>query len=200
MKKLLLFCMIAVSVLFTSPVHADARNDRLECVKNIADSCDLRSIFTETTVYQDCNDHRQTSEFDNRPYMIARFTVDSCNVNVAVFDCNGMNYEQGQAFTDAEDSSCMRTYGSQRFIGDHNFQGFDRLYAAKPYETRAVWNTRDEITNFICVESAKGTNITSDLLDANGVSLIKREMPGIITYTCFDETGRDIWYCVWLPE
>ena len=197
MKKLLTFLIVLLIGIQSGQVYAEPLKDEA-CVQSLTNFADTKAVIAE--IEKEIPKFQNTtvvSEFDTRPNMISRFIVSDCNVNVAVFDCNGMNYNEGQFYVDAEDAACMRTYGVQNFIGDHNYQGFDGLYNAKVGETTAQIVTRNAIDTYLCTESALGKNITSDLLDKNGASLIQRTTPEFVTYTCMDSEGVNIWYCVW---
>lgn len=140
------------------------------------------------------------SEMARRTGMSGRLTIPSAGVDVALFEVSSSDGTANQKVTDASDSAAYMPWGNQMLIGDHYYQGFDKMKNSK-IGTIAYINDGNRIQAYICTEKAAGQNITSDLLDKNGNSLYNRNAGGICMYTCnfivYD--NQDITYSLWQP-
>ena len=135
-----------------------------------------------------------------RTGMSGRLTIPSAGVDVALFEVSSSDGTANQKVTDASDSAAYMPWGNQMLIGDHYYQGFDKMKNSK-VGTIAYINDGNRIQAYICTEKAAGQNITSDLLDKNGNSLYSRNAGGICMYTCnvVVYNNQDITYSLWQP-
>ena len=140
------------------------------------------------------------SEMARRTGMSGRLTIPSAGVDVALFEVSSSDGAANQKVTDASDSAAYMPWGNQMLIGDHYYQGFDKMKNSK-VGTIAYINDGNTIQAYVCTEKAAGQNITSDLLDKNGNSLYSRNAGGICMYTCnvVVYNNQDITYSLWQP-
>lgn len=137
-----------------------------------------------------------SSELEERPGMTGRLYIPEDQIDVAVFDTRGMNAWGRQRAVDMEDSAAMFYLEKQCVIGDHNLQGFQNIRKSEEGKTIAYFQKGNETEIYRCIETGKGTNTGSTILDKNGKSVKERNDESILLYTC-NENWQNISYTVW---
>lgn len=122
---------------------------------------------------------------------LARLTIPSVGVNVALFDAS--LYGGAQAYVDAYDSAAymrdsIEYYGFE-IIGDHRHQGFNKMKNSTPGHTCAYIDYGTHKVTYICVDIFKGYNTGKYLVHLNGEVIAGENNGGICMYTCnLDDT------------
>ena len=132
-----------------------------------------------TTACRKAYDPRQT------PYgpegTAGRLVIPSAGINVAL----NLPGEDAQATTDAEDSACWMESRSDLngVIGDHVNQDFATLFSVRPGDACIIFKNGRE-HRYICISTGYGSNIETDVLDAEGNSLFECGGDRLCMYTC----------------
>lgn len=137
-----------------------------------------------------------SSELETRPGMTGRLYIPEDQIDVAVFDTREMDAGDRQRTVDREDSAAMFYLGEQCVIGDHNLQGFQNIRQSEEGKTIAYFQKGNETEIYRCIETGKGVNTGSAILDRNGKSVKERNDESILLYTC-NENWQNISYTVW---
>lgn len=124
----------------------------------------------------------QTKTRPQGPYGTwGRLFIPSVNIDVALYQtpCT----PEAQQIVDAYDSAAyMNTLNGAVLIGDHSNQGFDRLINIQTGTKMYIYRSDGSVETYVCTETCHGTNYTSGVCDANGIS--SEQSSGIWCYTC----------------
>ena len=148
----------------------------------------------ETTACRKAYDPRQT------PYgpegTAGRLIIPSVGINVAL----NLPGEDAQATADAEDSACwMEICGDLNgVVGDHVNQDFAALFRVRPGDTCSIFKSGRE-HRYLCVSTGYGSNIVSDVIDAEGNSLFEYGDDRLCMYTCANG-WQNIFYVQWQTD
>lgn len=153
----------------------------------------------ENVEYPFLGDSDNSVEIATRPGMVCRLYMPDLGINVALFNTDKLSLAEQQAYVDAPDSGSWLPLKNMVVIGDHASDGFQSIKDAVPGETMCYLQTGTNVLTFVCAKTGRGQNIVKDLLDENGNSLIKITGYSLLTYTCSDTTGKNIYYAFWTP-
>lgn len=186
-KKMMLFIALFCAVTcFTGCMGVSEEMNTFEQVRAIhnADGQDFESLTMEDR-------------------FSGRLTIPDVGVDVALYACSSLPNDSQQEIVDAEDSAAyQQSWDFQeipegRFIADHNYQGFAAIRDVVANETKAFIKNGDTIEEYICVAVGEGSNLGSELVDWNGVSLNYDYIAGdLAMYTC-NETWESITITYW---
>ena len=147
-----------------------------------------------TTVYRKAYDLRQA------PYgpegTAGRLIIPSAGINVAL----NLPGEDAQATADAEDSACWMEIRSDLngVVGDHVNQDFATLFRVRPGDSCSIFKNGRE-HRYLCVSIGYGSNIETDVLDAEGKSLFDCGDDRLCMYTCANG-WQNIFYVQWQTD
>ncbi|MGN1022072.1 MAG: hypothetical protein ACI4OJ_01085 [Lachnospiraceae bacterium] len=144
-----------------------------------------------------------SQEMAERAGMIGRLVIPDCDIDVAVFAVVGDDSGSArQRIVNREDSALYlpATDTTRDIIADHAVQGFSGMEQAVPGKTLLYLNEDGVTKIYRCVTSAigTGTNTGTDLLDADGNSLLPGQDGELILYTCHG-LWHTVSYTIWEP-
>ena len=141
-----------------------------------------------------------TAEITEKDPMSGRLFIPDVHVQVGLYDVDSFGtLEERQTITDLENAAAMYSYGDVTMIGDHNYQGFDRIQNVTPGKTIAYIQTGFEFSEYVAVECGIGRNETTHIYDENGEKLYLRGEDTIVTTTCLGDDPNSIFYVIWKP-
>ena len=136
--------------------------------------------------------------------------IDSVDLELPIYcaEISGAGIS-AQEITDAEDSGAYFKYGNQWVIGDHDYQGFDKILTVSPGDKATIEKPQGKQV-FECVTTANGYNIAEIyviLSSAQGqefpekfsediVNLFEFNENYLVMYTCNGST-KDIYITFW---
>lgn len=125
-----------------------------------------------------------------------RLVIPSVGINVAVY----LPGEDAQATCDEEDSACWMEFRSDLngVIGDHVNQEFSELFYVRPGDACSIFKRGREY-RYVCVSTGYGSNIETDVLDAEGNSLFDCGRDRLCMYTCANG-WRYVFYAQWQTD
>lgn len=158
--------------------HADSINGNFDNSDNNDRNDSLSDDWYENDILR---------EISNRPGMVGRLFIQSVGINVAIFQTSICRNET-QDIVDAKDSAAYMPdaleYFKQIIIGDHVYQGFDKIKNVCPGETIAYIDFGNHTQSYICTKKFIGRNTGSDLVDLSGASIAGQNDNGLCMYTC----------------
>jgi sortase (surface protein transpeptidase) len=142
-------------------------------------------------------------EMEQRPGMVGRLVIPDCGIDVAVFSVTGDDTAgTRQRIVNRKDSALYlpATENTREIIADHAVQGFSGMEQAVPGSTLLYLNGNGTTKVYRCTACAvgTGTNTGSDLLDANGTSLLAGQDGKLVLYTCHG-LWQTVSYTIWEP-
>ena len=125
-----------------------------------------------------------------------RLIIPSAGINVAL---NLPGYD-AQGVTDAPDSACWMEYPCDlnAVIGDHVNQEFSTLFRVRPGDVCSIIRHGREY-RYTCVSTGYGSNVETDVLDAEGGSLFQYGSDRLCMYTCANG-WRYVFIAAWQAE
>lgn len=136
--------------------------------------------------------------------------IDSVDLILPIFcaEISGLGLS-AQEITDAENSGAYFKYGNQWVIGDHDYQGFDKILEVSTGDI-AIIEQNDKTQEFECVTTASGYNIAeiyvilssvqgnafTETFQEDVVNLFDFHEKYLVMYTCNGST-RDIYITFW---
>lgn len=122
-----------------------------------------------------------------------RLYFPSINLSVAVYSANlviNENYN-AQAIVDRVDSAAYFNIGNKGVIGDHNYQGFNKILNLSIGASAYIKRKNGLIENYKMINKFPGKNISNDLIDLNGNS-VNNYNGQLIIYTCYNSSNEII--------
>lgn len=106
------------------------------------------------------------------------------NIRLGYFEPGSGTNEQAQAIVDMPETGIYYDDGKVVYIGDHNYQGFNKMMNCREGSTAYIYGKK-----VTCYKTAYGTN-TGALYLSDGTPA--NEFDGYIMYTCTDMSGRNV--------
>lgn len=131
-----------------------------------------------------CNDRYEIikeKDYRSKYGYVSNLVVPEIGLNVRVHDSGKASTGiDAQGLCDKENSAAIQYNGGRMLIGDHCYQGFDKIYRCVPNQTIAYYDGK----KYICAENMRnGINAEYYLADANG-SNVSGHPGDFITFTC----------------
>lgn len=111
------------------------------------------------------------------------------NIRLVYFEPGSGTNEQAQAIVDMPETGIYYDDGKVVYIGDHNYQGFDKMMNCSEGSTAYIYGKK-----VTCYKASYGTN-TGALYLSDGTPA--NEFDGYIMYTCTDMSGRNVFMTFW---
>lgn len=137
------------------------------------------------------NSKKNSSSSNKKMGTAGRLEIPSVGVSVPLY--SGMS----QSIVDAKNSAAYFTYGCQKVIADHNYQGFSAIRNCKPGTTATIYTSKGQ-TVYKCVKVTTGKN-TGEIVDAEGNNIYSYNSGGLCMYTCADKGKINVIVTYWQP-
>lgn len=111
------------------------------------------------------------------------------NIRLIYFEPGSGTNEQAQAIVDMPETGIYYDDGNVVYIGDHNYQGFNKMMNCREGSTAYIYGKK-----VTCYKTSYGIN-TGALYLSDGTPA--NEFDGYIMYTCTDMTGRNVFMTFW---
>lgn len=127
-----------------------------------------------------------------------KLTIDSVGVSVNLTYCDTyQDLDRAQRITDAPNSAFYSQRGQNVVLGDHDYQGFDKIKKCQLGDIAEV-TTPDGILKFQMVRCTTGIANENGIWTRDGVELKDFSPSCLLTYTCHG--GQDqVWIVMWQP-
>ncbi len=137
--------------------------------------------------------------------MLGRLVIPDLDIDIAIFN----PLKNNTPTIDAEDSAVYYAVEANAVycIGDHNYQGFNKIMAAVPGETVAYIIWEDSVTTYISKDNGKGAIdiFSKTIVDEWGKPISDWIDTGLLMITCTEDLdsflslGTNRYYTIWVP-